>query len=125
MRKTVIHYNVVRDLVFFSKSGIPNGYLPSISGTPKLPGTPEYTDVALLLGYLTWEASWVTHYIDDFITISAPDSTECQDNVKVIQSACEMVWNQTRLQFVGIELALEISLPFKPKPCRNGGSEVC
>lgn len=34
---------------------------------------------------------WVAHYIDDFITIGAPDSLECQENAVIMHSACDRV----------------------------------
>lgn len=68
--------------------------------------------------------SWVAHYIDDFITIGPPDSTECQENAMIMHSACARVGlpvepdkdegPATMIPFLGIELdsvALEVRLP--------------
>ena len=64
------------------------------------------------------------HYIDDFITIGAPDSEECTHNVTTMNAVCdetgipiELDKNEgpaTRITFLGIEIdtvALEICLP--------------
>ena len=69
-------------------------------------------------------AQWVAHYIDDFITIGAPDSPECQENAAIMHSACDRVGfpvepekdegPATTLPFLGIELdsiAFELRLP--------------
>ena len=65
------------------------------------------------------------HYIDDFITIGAPDSEECAHNVATMNAVCnetcipiEQEKNEgpaTRITFLGIEIdtvALEIRLPY-------------
>ena len=67
---------------------------------------------------------WVAHYIDDFIMLGAPDSTECEENNSTMHEACERVGlpvepkkdegPATTISFVGIELdsvAMEIRLP--------------
>ena len=64
---------------------------------------------------------WVAHYIDDFITLGAPDSTECEENALTMHEACARVGllvepdkdegPATTILFVGIELdsvAMEI-----------------
>ena len=69
-------------------------------------------------------AKWVAHYIDDFVTIGAPDSPECSDNAQIMQAACERVGfpvepeksegPATTISFLGVELdsrMLEIRLP--------------
>ena len=66
----------------------------------------------------------VAHYIDDFVTIGAPDSPECSDNAQIMQAACERVGfpvepeksegPATTISFLGVELdsrMLEIRLP--------------
>ena len=66
-------------------------------------------------------AQWVAHYIDDFITIGAPDSLECQENTVLMHAACDRMGfpvepekdkgPATTLPFLGIELysiALEL-----------------
>jgi hypothetical protein len=67
---------------------------------------------------------WVAHYIDDFITMGAPGSNECEINSAMMHAACERMGlpvepekdegPATRLQFLGIELdsmAMELRLP--------------
>ena len=67
---------------------------------------------------------WVVHYIDDFITLGSPDSTECEENASTMHVACARVGlpvepekdegPATTISFVGIELdsvAMEIRLP--------------
>ena len=69
-------------------------------------------------------AKWVAHYIDDFVTIGAPDSPECSDNAQIMQAECERVGfpvepeksggPATTISFLGVELdsrMLEIRLP--------------
>ena len=66
------------------------------------------------------------HYIDDFITLGATESTECENNVTIIREACEETGLPTETEknegpatiigFLGMELdteALEIRLPTK------------
>ncbi len=57
---------------------------------------------------------WVAHYIDDFITLGAADSTESEHNATIMHEACARVGlpvgpekdegPTTALSFVGIEL---------------------
>ena len=69
-------------------------------------------------------AHWVAHYVDDFITIRDPESSECQENAAVMHIACDRVGFQVEpekdegpsmtIPFLGIELdsvALELHLP--------------
>ena len=75
---------------------------------------------------LQWilERIGVAHYIDNFITIGAPDSMECQENATIMHTTCERVGlpvepekgdgPATTISFVGIKLdsvALEIWHP--------------
>ncbi len=68
--------------------------------------------------------SWVAHYIDDFVTLGMPGSTECASNVEQMHSACELMGlprepekdkgPATTLSFLGIEIdsiAMELRLP--------------
>ena len=58
--------------------------------------------------------SWAIHYIDDFLTIGPPDSSECLKNMLTIQETCALaglpveptksVGPATSLVFLGIEL---------------------
>ena len=70
------------------------------------------------------EVQWVVHYIDDFVTLGVPDSTECEENISIKRNACDRVGlpiehekdegPATTISFVGIELdsvAKEIRLP--------------
>ena len=67
---------------------------------------------------------WVAHYIDDFITMGAPGSTECAKNATLMHAACDQMGLPvepekddrpcTSLLFLDIELdssAMEIRLP--------------
>ena len=67
---------------------------------------------------------WVAHYIDDFITMGAPETDECASNFAVMHAACERLGlpaepdkdegPATTISFLGIELdtvALECRLP--------------
>jgi hypothetical protein len=69
-------------------------------------------------------AHWVALYVDDFITIGDPESSECQENATVMHIACERLGfpvepekdegPSTTISFLGIELdslALELRLP--------------
>ena len=69
-------------------------------------------------------ARWVPHYIDDFITIGSPESTECIENVQLMHTTYDQlglpielsknVGPSTILTFLGIELdssRLELRLP--------------
>ena len=67
---------------------------------------------------------WVTHYIDNFITMGAPEADECAKNFTLMHAVCEQMGLPvetlkdegpgTCLSFLGIELdtvAMESSLP--------------
>ena len=67
---------------------------------------------------------WVAYYIDDFVTLGAQDSTECEENALTMHEACDRVGlpiehekvkgPATTISFVGIKLdsvAMEIRLP--------------
>ncbi len=69
-------------------------------------------------------ASWLAHYVDDFITVGAPQSMECGRNVEVMHAVCEEVGMPvepekdegpaTTITFLGLEIdsiALEVRLP--------------
>ena len=69
-------------------------------------------------------ATFVDHYVDDFITVGAPRSTECANNAKIMHHICEMAGTPveeeksegpaTTLPFLGIEIdsvAMELRLP--------------
>ena len=69
-------------------------------------------------------ASWVDHYIDDFVTIGAPGTGECAENVLVMKEVFQETnlpidpekdeGPATQIGFLGMELdteALEIRLP--------------
>ena len=71
-----------------------------------------------------WGVGWVAHYIDDFITVGSPESTECTENVRLMHSICDQlglpielskdVGPSSILTFLGIELdsnRLELRLP--------------
>ena len=57
---------------------------------------------------------WVAHYIDDFITMGASGSNECEMSTAMMHAACERLGlpvepekdegPATRLVFLGIEL---------------------
>ena len=62
------------------------------------------------------------HYLDDFITIGSPNSTECERNIEIMKSTCKGLPVEeekcegpaTCLTFLGIEIdtvALELRLP--------------
>ena len=68
-------------------------------------------------------ASFVDHYVDDFITVGVPRSTECANNAKIMHHTCEMAGTPveegksegpaTTLPFLGIEIdsvAMELRL---------------
>ena len=66
-------------------------------------------------------ASWAIHYIDDFLTMGSPGSTECVDNMKIMQQTADLaglplepsksVGPATSLTFLGIEIdSMENSL---------------
>ena len=44
---------------------------------------------ALEWTFLKQGVSWSTHYIDDFLTMGQPDTTECRDNLELILRTCE------------------------------------
>ena len=58
--------------------------------------------------------SWVAHYLDDFVTVGAPDSLECQSNLDRMLLACRRLGvpvaqekcagPATRMVFLGFEL---------------------
>ena len=67
---------------------------------------------------------WVAHYIDDFITLGRPGSTECTENVRIMHITCDQLGfpiepskdegPSTIITFLGIELdsnRLELRLP--------------
>lgn len=69
-------------------------------------------------------ASWLSHYIDDFVTLGPPNSRECETNMGIMHEVCEEVGlpvepekdegPATGITFLGVELdteALEIRLP--------------
>ena len=69
-------------------------------------------------------ATFVDHYVDDFITVGAPRSNECANNAKIMHFTCEMAGTPveeeksegpaTTLPFLGIEIdsvAMELRLP--------------
>ena len=39
--------------------------------------------------FLCQGVSWSTHYINDFLTMGQPNTTECRDNLDIIQGTCE------------------------------------
>jgi len=62
------------------------------------------------------------HYLDDFITIGSPNSTECERNIEIMKSTCKGLPVEeencegpaTYLTFLGIKIdtvALELRLP--------------
>ena len=68
--------------------------------------------------------SWAVHYVDDFLTIGAPNSDECRQNMALMHEMCsqaglplelfKMQGPSDKLTFLGIELdsaAMEIRLP--------------
>ena len=65
--------------------------------------------------------SWVAHYINDFVTIASPATTECSDNARTMHEVCERVGfavepekDECPATILGIELdsmALEVCLP--------------
>ena len=66
-------------------------------------------------------ASWAIHYIDDFLTMGSPGSTECEDNMKIMQQTADLAGlplepsksegPATSLTFLGIEMdSIENSL---------------
>ena len=74
--------------------------------------------------------SWVAHYLDDFVTVGAPDSLECQSNLDRMLLACRRLGvpvaqekcagPATRMVFLGFELdSLEmiIRLPEEKLGC--------
>ena len=44
---------------------------------------------ALEWTFLQQSVSWSTHYIDDFLTMGQPDTTECRDNLELVLRTCE------------------------------------
>lgn len=69
-------------------------------------------------------ASWLEHYLDDFVTVGPPGSQECMENMMIMHAACKEVGlpveadkdegPATVITFLGIELdteGLEIRLP--------------
>ena len=79
---------------------------------------------ALLYIMLDNGVSWAIHYLDDFITIGAPDSPECFQNMQTMQAICreaglplepeKTVGPTTTLTFLGIEIdsvSLQLCLP--------------
>ena len=62
-------------------------------------------------------ASYVAHYLDDFITAGPPDSPECQSNLEVMLTVCDkvgfavnptkVVHSCTKLEFLGIVIDTE------------------
>jgi len=62
-------------------------------------------------------ACWLTHYVDDFTTIGAPQSEEYDKNAAIMHEACAVVGLPvavekvegpgTTIVFVGIELDME------------------
>ena len=70
------------------------------------------------------KASFVDHYVDDFITVGSPGTTECAENVRIMHHTCEIAGAPieegksegpaTSLPFLGIEIdtrAMELRLP--------------
>ena len=70
--------------------------------------------------------SWVAHYIDDFVTVGAPGSTECFTNARIMHEVCNTLGMPTEpdkdegpatvLSFLGLELdtvAREVRLPWE------------
>jgi len=68
--------------------------------------------------------SWAVHYVDDFLTIGAPNSDECRQNMALTHETCSQAGlplepsktqgPSDKLTFLGIELdsaAMEIRLP--------------
>ena len=61
--------------------------------------------------------TWSTHYIDDFLTMGQPNTTECRDNMDIILRVCEQLGVPLKaekikgpastLTFLGIELDTE------------------
>ena len=79
---------------------------------------------ALLWGIQQRGVQWIFHYLDDFITIGAPKSGECERNIIVMHEICQKLGlpvaeekdegPATLLQFLGLEVdteAMEIRLP--------------
>ena len=70
--------------------------------------------------------SWVAHYIDDFVTVGAPESSECSTNARIMHDVCNTLGMPTEpdkdegpatvLSFLGLELdtvAQEVRLPWE------------
>ena len=85
-----------------------------------------FSAVADALQYMMIQngATFVDHYVDDFITVGAPKSSECADNFRIMHYTCDTagapVEEQksegpaTTLPFLGIEIdsiAMELRLP--------------
>ena len=72
----------------------------------------HYIDDFITLCYA--RKQWVSHYIDDFITLGDPDTAECAEHVRLMHIACEEVCLPVEVEkdegpgslitFVGIEL---------------------
>ena len=75
-------------------------------------------------------ASHVFHYIDDYITMGAPESTECSVNNTIMHKVCDEIGLPTEpekneglstsLAFTGIEIdsvAMELRLPAEKLAC--------
>lgn len=67
--------------------------------------------------FLRQGVSWSTHYIDDFLTMGQPKTTECRDNLNIILKVCEQLGVPLKaekiegpastLTFLGIDLDME------------------
>ena len=91
-----------------------------------------FTALAEALLWITRQkgATNTDNYIDDFVTIGAPDSQECERNTTIMHETCEEVGLPTEpkkdegpattISFLGMELdtvALEIRLPAEKLEC--------
>ena len=79
---------------------------------------------ALLWGIKQSVVQWIFHYLDDFITMEAPKSGECERNIVIMHEICQKLGlpvaeekdegPATSLQFLGLNIdteAMEIRLP--------------
>ena len=67
--------------------------------------------------FLHQGVTWSTHYIDDFLTMGQPKTTECRDNMDIILRVCKQLGVPLKaekienpaltLTFLGIELDTE------------------
>ena len=67
---------------YYVDLGLPFG----LSSAPKL-----FDDYAEVLEFTMFEhgASWVGHYLDDFVTVGPPNSPICNNNFGIMLAACD------------------------------------